>query len=192
MLVTVVGAVRQPMVTEVAMATPVSHVLAEAGGPSGRLNAILFGGYFGSFLKADEALGRPYSRAGLAPLAAGPGAGVVLAIDDGTCGLSEVARIVGYLASQSAGQCGPCVFGLAAMAAELEALARGRLSGGTARLQRWAQQVQGRGGCHLPDGATRLVLSALRAFSHDVSAHLNGHCLAGSRLEPRSGSSAAA
>ena len=105
----------------------------------------------------------------------------MVAFDDQTCGVVEAARIASYLAGQSAGQCGPCVFGLAAVAEELDALASGHLTGGTARLQRWLAQVEGRGACHLPDGATRVVSSALRVFSDEVTAHVSGRCRPGAR-----------
>ena len=181
MLVTLRGAVRRPVVTEVEMGTPVRDLLALAGGPTGRLQALLIGGYFGSFVDGQEAVDRPYSRAGLAGLDADVGAGVVVAFDDQTCGVVEAARIARYLAGQSAGQCGPCVFGLAAVAEELDALASGQLTGGTARLERWLAEVEGRGACHLPDGATRLVASALRVFSDEVTAHVSGRCRPGAR-----------
>ena len=37
----------------------------------------------------------------------------------------ESARLVHYLAGQSAGQCGPCVYGLPAIADDMTRLARG-------------------------------------------------------------------
>ena len=191
-LVTLRGAVRRPVVTEVEMGTPVRDLLALAGGPTGRLQALLIGGYFGSFVNVREALDRPYSRAGLTGLDADVGAGVVVAFDDQTCGVVEAARIASYLAGQSAGQCGPCVFGLAAVAEELDALASGHLIGGTARLQRWLAQVDGRGACHLPDGASRLVSSALRVFSDEVTAHVSGRCRARRETARTSGSIEAA
>jgi NADH:ubiquinone oxidoreductase subunit F (NADH-binding) len=51
------------------------------------------------------------------------------------CGLAETARLAGYLASESAGQCGPCVFGLASVAGELDTLAAGPAD--LQRLRRW-------------------------------------------------------
>jgi NADH:ubiquinone oxidoreductase subunit F (NADH-binding) len=59
MMVTLLGAVQRPTVVEVEIGVPVTDVLAKAGGLSGRLQAVLFGGYFGSFMKAHDALGRP-------------------------------------------------------------------------------------------------------------------------------------
>jgi NADH:ubiquinone oxidoreductase subunit F (NADH-binding) len=163
MLVTVLGAVREPGVREVAIGTPVGQVLDLAGGASAPLRALLLGGYFGAWVDAAEALDRPFSSAGLADVGAGPGAGLIAALPAGASGLGETARLVRYLAGESAGQCGPCVFGLPAIAGQVERLAAGR-GADPGLLHRWLGQVDGRGGCAHPDGAVRLVRSALRTF----------------------------
>jgi NADH:ubiquinone oxidoreductase subunit F (NADH-binding) len=175
MLVTVLGAVREPGVFEVAIGTPVGQVLDRAGGASAPLQALLLGGYFGTWVDAAEAAGRPFSSAGLADLDAGTGAGLIAALPAGACGLGETARVVRYLAGESAGQCGPCRFGLPAIAGLLERLADGR---GTdpELLQRWLGQVDRRGGCAHPDGTVRLVRSALRTFGAELSRHADGRC----------------
>jgi len=100
----------------------------------------------------------------------------------GTCGLAETARVARYLAGESAGQCGPCVFGLPAVAAALESIASGR-DARTAleRLPRLALQIARRGACAHPDGALRFVESALRVFDREVELHLGGRCSASSR-----------
>jgi len=77
MLVTVLGAVRQPGGLEVGIGTLVGQVLDLAGGASAPVQALLLGGYFGAWVAADLALDRPFSSAGLADLGAGPGAGLV-------------------------------------------------------------------------------------------------------------------
>ena len=170
MLVTVLGAVREPGVLEVGIGTPVGQVLELAGGASAPLQALLLGGYFGAWVDAAEASGRPFSSAGLADLGAGPGAGLIAALPAGACGLAETARVVRYLAGESAGQCGPCRFGLPAIAGEVERLADGR-GADPGLLRRWLGQVDGRGGCAHPDGAVRLIRSALRTFGAEMERH---------------------
>jgi NADH-ubiquinone oxidoreductase-F iron-sulfur binding region len=98
------------------------------------------------------------------------------------CGLAETARVVRYLADSSAGQCGPCLFGLDAVAGKVEQLARGEHDG-LPLLRRWLGQVDGRGACSHPDGAVRLVRSALRVFASELDQHNRGWCC-GTRTDP--------
>src|ERR1022692_3499056 len=75
MLVTILGAVREPGVHEIAIGTPVGKVLSLAGGPSPPTQALLVGGYFGTWVSAAMAASLPFSSAGLADLGAGVGGG---------------------------------------------------------------------------------------------------------------------
>src|SRR5450631_3721631 len=177
MLVTILGAVREPGVREVAIGMPVGEVLELAGGPSAPPQALLLGGYFGTWARADTAASRPFSAAGLAGLGAGPGAGLIAVLSADSCGLRETARVVRYLADESAGQCGPCVFGLDAIADEFLRLAEGGTSE-IGMLRRWLGQVGGRGACSHPDGTVRLIRSALAAFGPELEQHAQGWCRA--------------
>jgi NADH:ubiquinone oxidoreductase subunit F (NADH-binding) len=175
MLVTATGAVRRPAVYEIGIGTSVGEVLALAGGPAAKLTALLIGGYSGTWVDQAAATTLPFSAAGLRPVGGSPGAGLLAALPADVCGLAETARIARYLAAESAGQCGPCVFGLDSMAAELDALAAGRPFG-PARLRRWLGQVDGRGACHHPDGAVRMIRSALAVFAAELAQHARGWC----------------
>jgi NADH:ubiquinone oxidoreductase subunit F (NADH-binding) len=183
MLVTVLGAVRRPSVHEIAIGTPVGEVLDLAGGPSRPLRALLLGGYSGSWAGAQAVCARPFSAAGLAALGAGTGAGLIAALPEDACGLAETARVMRYLAGQSAGQCGPCLFGLDAIAGAVEQLADGRTTD-TGLLDRWLGQVAHRGACGHPDGAARLVSSALAEFTDERERHAAGWCCGRARVLP--------
>jgi NADH:ubiquinone oxidoreductase subunit F (NADH-binding) len=191
-LVTVTGAARHPGVYEIALGTPVRDVLALAGGGGeiGGVQAVLAGGYFGSWLAGGTALSTPAAPDALRTAGASFGAGIFLILPAAGCGLAETARVVRYLAGQSAGQCGPCLNGLPAIADALEQVAFGAGGSGRgahARALRWLRElfglVEGRGACNLPDGVTRLVASALRVFAADVRTHERGPCL-GARGRP--------
>ena len=175
MLITVSGAVRRPAVYETGIGTLVTDLLMLAGGPASTLTALLIGGYFGTWVDPATAMSLPFSAAGLRPVGASPGAGLIAALPAGACGLAETARIARYLATESAGQCGPCVFGLGSIAAELEALAAGRRFE-PGRLHRWLGQVDGRGACHHPDGAVHMIRSALDVFAPEIAQHARGWC----------------
>jgi NADH:ubiquinone oxidoreductase subunit F (NADH-binding) len=176
-LATVGGAVAAPGVVEAGYGVRLGDLIDAAGGATAALRAVLVGGYHGGWVPAHPDL--PVSRAGLAPFGAAPGAGVVLALPAGVCGLAETARIASYLAGQVAGQCGPCINGLPRLAETLTELAQRRGRPGLAtEVDRLTTLVTGRGACRHPDGTARLIGSAMRAFEADVTAHLAGRCLA--------------
>ncbi|MEV4512804.1 NADH-ubiquinone oxidoreductase-F iron-sulfur binding region domain-containing protein [Dactylosporangium sp. NPDC049525] len=180
-LATVSGPVAAPGVHEVPHGVALGELLAAAGGPVAPLRAVLVGGFHGAWVPAPLA-GVPMSREGLAPYGASPGAGAVIPLAAGQCGIARTARIVGYLAGAGAQQCGPCLNGLPRLAASMAALARMAgdrdLPAGVARL---AALVHGRGACGHPDGTVRLIRSAMTVFADDVTAHLHGTCLEGAR-----------
>src|ERR1022692_4894260 len=183
MLVTILGAVREPGVHEIAIGTQIGKVLSLAGGPSAPTQALLVGGYFGTWVSAAKAASLPFSSAGLADLGAGVGAGLLAALPDAACGLRETARVMRYLADESAGQCGPCLFGLDAVAGQVQRIADGRMSD-LSMLRRWLGQVDGRGACSHPDGAVRLVRSALDLFGPELEHHTQGWCCGTSSVLP--------
>ncbi|HLX19280.1 MAG TPA: NADH-ubiquinone oxidoreductase-F iron-sulfur binding region domain-containing protein [Gaiellaceae bacterium] len=168
-LATILGAVRNPGVVEVDLGTPIREVLLRCGGLSALPQALLIGGYFGSWVRAHDVLDLPFTDAALQPLGASLGARAIVVLSQDACGLAESARVARYLADESAGQCGPCVFGLAAMADALERL-------DVDRLARLAPQVARRGACAHPTGATRFVASAVDVFAAEVRRHGQGDC----------------
>jgi NADH:ubiquinone oxidoreductase subunit F (NADH-binding) len=106
------------------------------------------------------------------------GSGVLIVLGESGCGLHESARVMDYLAAQSAGQCGPCTHGLRAVADGMAALAAGRRDGDRERVVRWASEIRGRGACHHPDGAVRFALSAVSVFAHEIEWHRHNRCTA--------------
>jgi NADH:ubiquinone oxidoreductase subunit F (NADH-binding) len=176
-LVTVSGAVSRDRVLEVPGDVPILDIIRACGAVDDDVAAVLVGGYHGAWL-AREHLQIGLSPAALASRGAHPGAGILYVLAADQCGLRASAEIVRYLANESAGQCGPCMFGLPEMAGLLERIASGdpdrRLAHELAGV---SESVVGRGSCHHPNGTTRLVLSALNAFSPDVQAHLTGRCV---------------
>ncbi len=160
-LVTLSGSVAGPGVYEIASGTPFDELLALAGGPTEPVRAVLVGGYFGAWISAQDAAGLAlHADATPAPL----GAGVLVVLGETRCPVAEVARAMSWLAAQTAGQCGPCVHGLAALASAVARVAAGQADDRVGpRLARWSDQVDGRGACQHPNGAVRFLRSALRS-----------------------------
>jgi NADH:ubiquinone oxidoreductase subunit F (NADH-binding) len=170
-LVTLAGAVDRPGVYEVALGTPVVDVIGGGGGEGG-WRAVLLGGYYGSWLSARAGASATLDNGSLRAHGAAVGAGVVVALPRTACPVAEVARVVHWMADENAGQCGPCVHGLAAIAGAVGSLAAGTADRDVlARLERWSGQVEGRGACHHPNGVVRFLRSALGVFAEEFDDH---------------------
>jgi NADH:ubiquinone oxidoreductase subunit F (NADH-binding) len=191
-LVTITGAVRAPGVYELAFGTAMGDLLDAAGGPAEPLQALLVGGYFGTWMEASQAASLRLAREDLRSVGCSLGSGVLIALGESACGLHESARVISYLADQSSGQCGPCVYGLRSIADSVGALAAGIAHvSERERVLRWASEVRGRGACHHPDGAVRFVESALSVFGQDIEWHRGGRCGASPAGLPLGGPSVA-
>jgi NADH:ubiquinone oxidoreductase subunit F (NADH-binding) len=178
-LVTVSGAVERPAVHEVALGTPLREIVTRAGGERASTRALLVGGYFGAWIDRDGE-GLTFDDASLRTVGGGVGAGVIVVLGVDACPVAETARLAAWMSDESAGQCGPCVFGLAALADVLQRFATGRTErDDVARLRRWTALVRGRGACHHPDGVARMVASATRVFGRELADHARrGSCAA--------------
>ncbi len=164
-------------VYEIEHGAPLSDLLASAG-VTEDLTAVLVGGYFGSWLSSAVIPRLLLSPGELSEHGASLGAGVIVALGRSACPVAETARIADYFASQTAGQCGPCVNGLAAIADTMQQVASGTATATAGSdLARWSSSLAGRGACQFPDGATRFVATALRVFAGAFEDHMrHGPC----------------
>lgn len=172
-LFTVSGAVRSRGVYELPVGVTGNDILRAAGGTTEPVQAVLLGGYGGSWVQ-PSVLGMPFTPEALKPLNASPGAGVVIALPIGACGLVETVRVAAWLASQNARQCGPCFNGLPAIADDLARLTWRRDQLALDRLRFRMSMVNKRGACGHPDGVVKLADTALRTFAGCVERHLSG------------------
>jgi NADH:ubiquinone oxidoreductase subunit F (NADH-binding) len=171
-LVTVAGAVGRPGVIEVETGMPIREAIGRAGGATDSPRAVLVGGYFGSWVEPGQAWNLPLDHAALQRHGLGLGCGVVGVLGAGRCPVCETAAIMRYLAGESSAQCGPCFFGLRALAGACARIAEaGTNSDDLFRLQRWATEVRGRGACRHPDGAVLFLQSSLRVFADEFARH---------------------
>jgi NADH:ubiquinone oxidoreductase subunit F (NADH-binding) len=168
-LVTLSGAVARRGVHEIEFGVTVGDLLARAGGVTEPFSAVLVGGYFGGWIGAADIGSHRLLPETL-------GAGAIVVFPASACAVAECARVLRYLAGESAGQCGPCVHGLAAIADGFGRLALGKDSR-PETLRRWADMVAGRGACRHPDGAARFLTSSLTVFADELARHArNGVC----------------
>jgi NADH:ubiquinone oxidoreductase subunit F (NADH-binding) len=164
-----------PRIAEVPLGVPLRDLL----GPVGHDDAVLIGGYHGTWAPAAQAMKLTLDNRSLGAVGARVGAGILIAMPQDRCGVAETARTVRYLALESAGQCGPCLNGLPRMAAALAELAGPRPRRQVrADVERWAGLVTGRGACRHPDGTARFVRSALITFADELDRHERGRCSA--------------
>jgi NADH:ubiquinone oxidoreductase subunit F (NADH-binding) len=177
-LVTLSGPVAHPGVYEIEYGSSLRSLIEAAGGTTEPVRAALFGGYGGAWIDGSVLATLALSDEYLAPHRAALGAGVVLLLSERACPVAETARVARWLASQSSGQCGPCVNGLQALAATLGEIADGAAPArALQRVEQLAALVQGRGACRHPDGAAEFILSAAETFAGEFADHArHGRC----------------
>lgn len=178
-LLTMVGDVPFPGVIEVPTGVPLAALLQSDGH-----DAVLIGGYHGTW--TTDVSGLTVDRAALEAAGSPLNAGVIARISPAACAVDEVVRVSAWLAGESAGQCGPCFFGLPAIASGVAALASGGGTEPLMALRRHLGVVAGRGACAHPDGSVQFVKSALRALDEEFVLHAShGGCgRAGAHILP--------
>ena len=169
-LLTMVGDVPFAGVVEVPTGVPISALLQSTG-----TDTVLIGGYHGTWTRDLDGL--TVDRAALKAAGSPLNAGVIARISPTACAVDEVVRVSAWLAGESAGQCGPCFFGLPAIASGIAALAVGGGTEPLIALRRHLGVVAGRGACAHPDGSVQFVRSALRALDEEFVLHAaHGGC----------------
>ncbi|MFB7057534.1 NADH-ubiquinone oxidoreductase-F iron-sulfur binding region domain-containing protein [Streptomyces vinaceus] len=159
-------------VVEAPLGTSLAYVLELCGSSPGQ--GVLVGGYHGKWLTAAAARTALLSRESLSSLKATLGAGAVLPLPEDTCPAGEVARVMRWMADETAGQCGPCVRGLPSLADAVDALVAG---GGRSALEAVEARMRGvlrRGACSHPDGTSAFMASALAVFPDEMRDHALG------------------
>jgi len=182
-LVTIAGDVHRPgQVLEILKPVTVGRAVTAAGGVTAEAQAILLGGYAGTWLALPHAWDLALDRSRLTQARTPFGCGVIAVLGAHRCGVAETARLLNWFADQRVGQCGACDLGLPQMAEGMAALADGsaRRKRHRHRLHELGVSVAGRGLCRLPDGAIALMDSALHTFAPELDLHRHGHCRAAS------------
>lgn len=119
-LFSVSGRVADPGLYEMPMGTPLSELLAAAGGPAvGAFTAVLAGGPSGGFLPPSE-FHRPLLPGLMHPTGAVAGSGGMVALDSTSDVRLAVLEMARFNAAESCGKCTPCREGLPRVAESLE------------------------------------------------------------------------
>jgi NADH:ubiquinone oxidoreductase subunit F (NADH-binding) len=176
MLITVTGRWPQAQVVEASLGMPLRDILDLSPEDARQYRGALLGGYGGGWVTMSALLDLVLTEEAARRAHSSLGAGIIALLPRSVCPLAEAARVVRYMEHQGAGQCGPCVNGLAGLADTIAALAfqPAAVRGGVKSILDLCQLVDGRGACRHPDGVTRFVRSALDVFADEVTAHLRG------------------
>ena len=157
-----------PTARTVVDAQPLDRLASLASGiVSHDVSAVLLGGFAGSWKRWHDVAAVPLSE-----LNGSISAGIAITLPRGQCGVTVTAEFVRYLATSSARQCGPCLFGLGELSSVMARVARGRARRrDVERLHQVSAAVSGRGACSHPDGAIKMLGSAIDVFNAEFGAH---------------------
>ncbi len=185
-LVSIYGRVAQPGLAEVALGTPLSAIVALAGGGTGTTKAVFVGGPGGGALGSAE-FETPYSYEALHAAGAGIGLGQLLVTDTDTCMVDTARFFLDYSAREACGKAVPCRIGTKRLVETLD-----RILVATPRpndlllLRELARKMSDTALCHLEARAPGPMLTTLDRFADEYRAHAErGECVAGACTTPR-------
>ena len=112
------GHVNNPGIFEVGLGTPFQKLLSFAGGTkSGKqIKAVIPGGVSSKILTRHEAMNLCMDYNSLEALGSMLGSGAIVIMDEDTCMVEVLTRIVNFFYEESCGQCTPCREGVGWMA----------------------------------------------------------------------------
>jgi NADH:ubiquinone oxidoreductase subunit F (NADH-binding) len=179
-LVTVYGRVAQPGLVEVALGTPLSEIVALAGGGTAKTKAVFVGGPGGGALSADQ-LNTPYDFGPLHEAGAGIGLGQFLVADTDTCMVDSARFFLDYSAREACGKAVPCRIGTKRLVETLDRiLAASPRPNDLVLLRELSRKMTDTALCHLEARAPGPMLTTLDRFPDEYRAHAErGECLAG-------------
>ena len=185
-LVSIYGRVAQPGVAEVALGTPLSEIVAIAGGGTGTTKAVFVGGPGGGALSAEQ-LDTPYDFGPLHEAGAGIGLGQFLVADSDTCMVDSARFFLDYSAREACGKAVPCRIGTKRLVETLDRiLAASPRPNDLVLLRELARKMSDTALCHLEARAPGPMLTTLDCFPDEYRAHAErGECVAGACKTPR-------
>jgi NADH:ubiquinone oxidoreductase subunit F (NADH-binding) len=175
-LVTITGAVEYAGVLETEAGVPLAGFL-DAAGADPAAQYLVVGGLGGVLAPVSVARELAWSTADLSRVGGSVGPGVIDVLDPLRCPVEVVASYLAFAAGETAGQCGPCMFGLPALSTAWGDLLVNRPTPSRLDAVRaHAGLLPNRGACRFPDGVARFTASALRTLAPHLAAHRTGRC----------------
>ncbi len=174
-LFSVSGDVQRPGNFEVPLGTPFAKLLALAGGvrEGRKLKMVIPGGSSMPVLPADIMMTTDMDYDSIAKAGSMLGSGAVIVMDDSRCAVKSLLRLSYFYYEESCGQCTPCREGtgwLYRMVNRLEH-GEGRMED-LDRLNRVADNIQGRTICALGDAAAMPVRAFLKHYWDEFAYHV--------------------
>lgn len=124
---------------------------------------LLLGGYGGTWYAWTRLADLQLDPVAMRAAGASFGTGIIAVPPRDRDELQWSAEILEWMAGESAGQCGPCIFGLPELAREYRQAVEARhfQQRRLRKVQETMALIEGRGACRHPDGAIRMARSAL-------------------------------
>lgn len=191
-LICLSGHVKKPGVFEIGMSTTIRELIYDIGGglPDGRtLKAVIPGGSSCPVMPADQ-IDTALEFEALKNVGTMAGSGGVIVMDDSTCMVRSLWRIVRFYAEESCGQCTPCREGMPWMTRLLRKIEEGRgqpedlpiLESVASSIAPFPPIGLGNTICALGDAGALPVHSFLKFFRHEFEEHIRiGRCPCGDK-----------
>jgi NADH-quinone oxidoreductase subunit F len=169
------GHVNNPGNYELELGTPLSFLINDLGGgvkDGHNLKAIIPGGSSTPFLLPDK-IDTPLDYESLAAAGSMLGSGAVIVIDDRTCIVWVIERLIHFYRHESCGKCTPCREGTGWLEQMISRIEHGEgKPGDIEKIESVCDNIMGRTICPLGDAAVMPIQSAIKLFRDEWEYHI--------------------
>ncbi len=176
-----------PRLVETPFGVPLQQVLRAAGAEVNEsvARAVAVGGMEGGVLPL-ALLNTPYDYEPLEDVGAIVGSSIVEVLPVNTCMVRFAMDRANYLAGESCGKCIPCRVGVKRVAGTLEGIVSDLgAEGDLALLEEFSHYIPDGSLCGFGVNAVHTLISAMKYFADDFTAHLQGRCPTGTCVPVR-------
>jgi len=181
------GADAQGSLVEVAYGTPLRQILQRAGvqASDATARAIAVGGQEGGLLPLNL-LDTPFDYEPLEEVGAIVGSSILEVVPSDTCIVQWTQVRTSYLSDETCGKCVPCRLGVKRVATLLETLTSDLgTQDDLATITEFSHYIPDGSLCGFGINAVNPVISAMKYFGEDFTAHIEGHCPTGTCVPTR-------